>query len=138
LKTLSDTRDRPIFSPNRRPPPPAVAINATPKAAPPPKRDIERPQFLLVGTISGDNEGFGIFVDAVSKTALRLRVGEAYQGWKLRTVNGREVTLEKDRQAAILALPQHGVARPDGDARLLPADAPASLVGPPAEPLAEH
>jgi general secretion pathway protein N len=106
LANLSNTRERPIFSSSRRPPPPAVASIPAPKAPPPPKPPtVERPQLSLVGTIAGIDEGFGIFVDQITKVALRLKIGEDYQGWKLRSVQGREVTLERDRQTTILSLP---------------------------------
>jgi general secretion pathway protein N len=80
-----------------------------PPPAPPPKLlRIERPQLSLVGTVSGDDERFGIFVDQTTKAALRLRIGEDYQGWKLREVQGRQVTLEYEQQTAILTLSQPG------------------------------
>jgi general secretion pathway protein N len=102
------TRERPIFSPSRRPPPVVVAAPPTPSAPPPPPKlpRLERPQLSLVGTVSGDDERFGIFIDQTTKAALRLRIGEDYQGWKLRAVQGREVTLEYEQQSAILTLPQ--------------------------------
>jgi len=110
LVKLSITRERPIFSPSRRPPPVVIAAPpASPAPPPPPKLPrVERPQLSLVGTVSGDDERFGIFVDQTTKAALRLRIGEDYQGWKLRAVQGREVTLEYEQQSAILTLPQPG------------------------------
>jgi len=109
LTALSGTRDRPIFSATRRPPAPAAAPAAAPKVAAAPKpRERERPQLNLVGTIAGGDEGFGIFLDQSTKAALRLKVGEDYQGWKLRSVQGREATLEKDQQVFTLELPQPG------------------------------
>jgi hypothetical protein len=108
LATLTTTRDRPIFSPSRRPPPPAVA--PTPVVAAPPPRPkpikVERPQLALVGTILGSEQSFGIFVDQTTKAALRLRIGEEYQGWRLREVAAREVTMEHDEQTTVLSLPQ--------------------------------
>jgi general secretion pathway protein N len=107
LTTLSNTRERPIFSPSRRPPPPAVAPVAVVAAPPPPKpARVERPPLSLVGTISGSEQSFAIFVDESTKAALRLKIGEEYQGWRLRTVAAREVTLEHDEQTAVLTLPQ--------------------------------
>jgi hypothetical protein len=111
LATLSNTRERPIFSSSRRPPPPAVAsvsVAKTPAPPPPKPPTVERPQLSLVGTIAGSDESFGIFVDQTTKTAMRLKLGENYQGWKLRSVQGREVTLERDQQTTILSLPQPG------------------------------
>jgi hypothetical protein len=107
LATLTTTRDRPIFSPSRRPPPPAVAP-APVAAAPPPRPKpvkVERPQLALVGTIAGSEQSFGIFVDQTTKAALRLKVGEEYQGWRLRDVAPREVTLVRDEETTVLSLP---------------------------------
>jgi hypothetical protein len=125
LNQLSGTRDRPIFSSSRRPPPSAVAAEASLKP-PPRKKEIEPPQLSLVGTIASGDEGFGIFLDQSTKTALRLKVGEDYQGWKLRAIQGREVTMEKDERAAVLTLPQPGGAQSSGAVRLLPVSAVGS------------
>jgi hypothetical protein len=109
LAKLSSTRDRPIFSPSRRPPP-VVAAEPTPAAPPPPprKKEMQPPPLSLVGTIASEEEGFGIFLDQSTKQALRLKLGEDYQGWKLRMIRGREVMMEKDQQEAILTLPSPG------------------------------
>jgi general secretion pathway protein N len=134
LSALSGTRDRPIFSSSRRPPALAVAPAAAPKllaAAPPKPREPERPPLSLVGTIAGGDEGFGIFLDQSTRSALRLRIGEDYQGWKLRSVQGREATVEKDQQAVTLALPQPGPAQP-GLAQPGLAQAASELRPPPA------
>jgi general secretion pathway protein N len=128
LASLSNTRERPVFSPSRRPPPLAIAAPPPTREPPPPPRPprAERPELSLVGTIAGDDESFGIFVDQTTKAALRLKVGEDYQGWKLRAVEGREVTLEHDRQTATLSLPQPGTLMPGPALPRLKADsAPA-------------
>jgi len=109
LTSLSGTRERPIFSPSRRPPPPAVVAIPVAKDSPPPMPPrVERPQLSLVGTIAGDGQSFGIFVDQTTAAALRLKLGEDYQGWRLQAVQGREVTLERDQHTTILSLPQPG------------------------------
>ncbi len=110
------TRDRPIFSRSRRPPPSAAAPVIAPKVVALPKpMEPERPKLTLVGTIASDEEGFGIFVDQSTKAVLRLKVGEDFQGWKLRSVQGRETSLEKDQQVVTLALPQPGVGQVTGE-----------------------
>ncbi len=115
------TRDRPIFSPSRRPPATAVAPVAVPKLAAVPKpREPERPQLTLVGTIASDEEGFGIFLDQSSRAVLRLKVGEEFQGWKLQSVQGRETALEKDQQVVTLVLPQPGVGQVTSEVPLPP------------------
>jgi general secretion pathway protein N len=127
LTSLSGTRDRPIFSSSRRPPAPAVAPAVVPKVAAVAKpREPERPALSLVGTIAAEDEGFGIFLDQSTKAALRLKVGEDYQGWKLRSVQGREATLEKDQQVVTLALPQPGVGQAGSEARNEVRQPPAS------------
>jgi general secretion pathway protein N len=75
----------------------------------------------LLGTIASDDEGFGIFLDQSTKAVLRLKVDEDYQGWKLRSVQGREVTLEKDQQLVTLALPQPAVGQAASEVRPPPA-----------------
>jgi hypothetical protein len=113
LKQFSVTRERPIFLASRRPPAPAVTASVAPKAIVPPKpKEPERPQLSLVGTISGDEDKFGIFVDQVTKAVVRLKVGEDFQGWQLRSVQGQEAALEKNQVVVILVLPQPGVSQP--------------------------
>jgi hypothetical protein len=113
LSQFAVTRERPIFSPSRRPPAPAVTPTIAPRVvAVPRSKEPERPQLTLVGTIAGDEEGFGIFLDQTSKGVIRLKIGEEFQGWKLRSVQGRETALEKDQQIVTLALPQPGLGTP--------------------------
>ena len=97
-----------------------IAETAPVKAAPR-KKEIEPPQLSLVGTIASIDEGFGIFIDQSTKAAVRLKVGEDHQGWKLRQIRGREVTMEKDDRSAVLTLPQPGGQ--DGEVRLVPVSA---------------
>jgi general secretion pathway protein N len=123
LAALSGTRERPIFSSSRRPPPAiALAPVVKPAAVAPKPKEPERPKLSLVGTIASGTERFGIFVDQSTKLALRLRMGDDYQGWKLRSVQGREATLEKDQGAVILALPEPGASPPASDVRSPPSN----------------
>jgi general secretion pathway protein N len=126
LRTLSATRERPIFSPSRRPPPAAVvAIPAepAPQAAPRPVV-AERPALALVGTIVGEGERIAIFYNSTTRTTMRLRLGETDDaGWKLVAVDARTTLLEKGPQSVTLALPVPGetpagvpASRPAGNA----------------------
>jgi hypothetical protein len=114
LKSLSATRDRPIFSPSRRPPP---AVVAAPRSEPPrpavrPPEPLEQPRLTLLGTVVGGARPIGVFIDETTKDVVRLRTGEGHRGWDLRSVRGREVTLEKNRREVIVALPPPGVTAP--------------------------
>lgn len=107
LSTLTVTRERPIFSPSRRPPaaPVIAAPPAPPRAAPPPVvLPPARPELAFVGAIAGDSEGFAIFIDSASKV-VRLRIGQSRDGWVLKSVTGREATLQRDQQTAVFSLP---------------------------------
>jgi len=107
LKLLTATRERPIFSPSRRAPAPVVAgpPPAQPVAPPSPPPPPERPRLTLIGAIAGPDGGIAVIVDEGTRDVIRLRTGENHNGWVLRSVHGREATLEKDRETMLLALP---------------------------------
>jgi hypothetical protein len=110
LGLLSATRDRPLFSPSRRPPAPAVVAEPyvpPPKPAPPPEPD--HPLLSLVGTIVSESGGIGVFVDQLTTNLVRLKTGEGHAGWVLRSVRGREAIFEKDQETVTLALPPPSV-----------------------------
>jgi hypothetical protein len=108
LAKLSSARERPVFSSSRRPPPSPVVLDTTVARPPPPPPEsppVERPQLSLVGTIvANDDQSFGFFIDQTTKAALRLKIGEDHLGWKLSSVQGGEVTFERDQQTTILSL----------------------------------
>src|SRR5580704_14002929 len=115
LQQLSATRQRPLFAPSRRPPPPVVAYQLASAPPPPPPKpsEPEKPRLSLVGTIAGGPEGIGVFQDlASSGSVLRLKMGEGHDGWVLRTVQRREVTLQKGSQTAVLTLPLPEMSKP--------------------------
>ncbi len=108
LKDLSGTRERPIFSPTRRPPSPPAPMFTVAAASRPVEPD--RPSLRLVGTIAGDREGFGIFLDQTSNKAIKLRTGQSHDGWILRRIGRREALFERKDKTAVLALPVSGAA----------------------------
>ncbi|MFZ3249291.1 MAG: hypothetical protein WCF66_20935 [Pseudolabrys sp.] len=121
LSKLSMTRDRPIFSPSRRPPPPPVVM---PVIAKPVERakpaEPENPPLVLVGTVVGEDSGIAVLVEQATENVVKLRVNESHQGWTLRSIQGREVTFQNDRKSSVLAL-----APPGGSGE--PASAQAAL-----------
>jgi general secretion pathway protein N len=107
VKSLSATRERPIFLPSRRAFAPAIAGPPAPPqlAAPSAPKEPDRPRLALVGAVVGDAEGIAVFLDQTNQAIVRLRTGENHSGWILRSVRGREATLQKDRETVLLALP---------------------------------
>ena len=101
LSALTATRERPLFTPSRRAPAPAVAgpVAAAPALPPPPPpAEPDRPQLVLVGAIANGSEGIAVFLDQATNNVIRLRTGQDHSGWVLRSVKGREATLQKDQQ----------------------------------------
>jgi general secretion pathway protein N len=121
LSALTATRDRPIFSVSRRPPPRAVAgPRIEPVAAPAaPAPVIEHPALALIGAVVGDRDAIAVFQDRGTHAIVRLRQGETHAGWLLSSVLRREVTFTRDDRSEIMVL-----QRPDGPAA--PGAAPAA------------
>jgi len=112
MSLLSVTRERPIFSPSRRPPPAAVANVPKVEPAPPPAPNAPgpiHPLLTLVGTVASDKEGIGVFLDRATNNMVRLRTGEGHDGWILRAVRVREVTLQNGVLTETLSLPPPGL-----------------------------
>jgi general secretion pathway protein N len=105
LGMLSATRDRPIFSPTRRPPAVVAAVDAPPAKAAPPPAEPDHPLLTLVGTIVGGPTSMAVFLAPTTPDVIRLKTGQDYGGWVLRSVGRRETSFEKDRRIAVVALP---------------------------------
>lgn len=99
MASLTATRERPIFSPSRRPPP-VTAPQQSMRGNEP-----NRPLLALVGTVAATPVGIAIFRDELSKNIVRLQTGESHSGWTLTAVNAREVTLLHGRETAVLVIP---------------------------------
>jgi general secretion pathway protein N len=110
LRLLSVTRERPLFSPSRRPPAPAVvAAPYMPPPAPIVKAaEPDHPLLSIVGTIVGETAGIGVFIDEATHDVIRLKTGQDHDGWVLRSIQGRDAVFEKDRRKATLTLPVPG------------------------------
>jgi general secretion pathway protein N len=112
LGELSETHARPLFSPSRRPPAPAVVAALPPlpvKPASPIKPEPDHPLLTLVGTTVGEAVEIGVFIDQASHDVIRIRAGEAHGGWTLSAISGRAAMFEKEGyRAATLVLPAPG------------------------------
>jgi hypothetical protein len=106
LSRLSNTRDRPIFSPSRRPPPhPAPVAIVRPVT---PQIEPERPPFRLLGTVVGKSDGIAVVIEQATGAIVNLHTDESRQGWILRSVHGREVTLQRGGESSVLAMAPPG------------------------------
>jgi general secretion pathway protein N len=86
IELLNATRERPIFSPTRRPPRPAVPAapaEAVKIVAPPAEPD--RPSLNLVGIVAGAGEAYAVFINNTTHDIVRLKTGEGQDGWILRS-----------------------------------------------------
>jgi general secretion pathway protein N len=112
LSDLNETAARPLFSPSRRPPPPPVlaAVASSPvKLGPPAKPEPNHPLLTLLGTTVGDLVEIGVFTDEVSHDVVRLKAGEAHEGWTLSAISGHAAIFQKQGYpAAMLSLPAPG------------------------------
>jgi general secretion pathway protein N len=109
LTSLTLTRDRPLFTPTRRPPAAPVAYVEPPRpVAMPTPAAPELPRLTLIGVVLGEKDGIGIFLDGATREVIRLRKNEGHSGWILRSLQGREATLEKDTSTAVLVIPPPG------------------------------
>jgi general secretion pathway protein N len=109
LQALSATRERPIFSPSRRPPVAAadpVYVPEPPAVVKP--ADPEHPSLSLIGTVKGGAQELGIFLSQTNNEVIRLHIGEATDGWTLRSVDRRQTILEKEKQEVTLEIPAPG------------------------------
>lgn len=108
LNELRTTLDRPIFSPSRRPVvPPRTTLPPAEIAAPPPPPPPDEPvNLVLIGTVANGAESIAVFVDPATRSAIRLRVGEAYNGWVLREIRGRDASMEKGDRIEPLSMPR--------------------------------
>jgi general secretion pathway protein N len=113
VSMLNATQERPLFAPSRRPPPPPAVAEAAPPPPPPTPplpAEPEKPQFTLVGTVTGEPQGIAVVRDQTTSALVRVRAGETISGWSLRSVDSRAMTVEKDRQVVTLTLPAPGNA----------------------------
>lgn len=146
LSRLSETRNRPPFSPSRRPPKPVVVVaKPVAPAAPPPKPpEPVTSQLSLVGTIVSARGGVGLFVNAADKSTIRLKTGENHKGWILRAIEPHQAELANGLDRVVLKLPPPDmktvaaapVAPSAGTAQAQSMPAPASpMTAPPGTPM---
>jgi hypothetical protein len=106
LEDLSTMRERPLFSPSRRPPPEAqVAVVAPPPPPPPqPQPATPPPNLLFFGTFESANEiGATIQVIPGEKPAI-VRFGSYINGWRVVEISRLRLVLALNEQTAVFSL----------------------------------
>jgi general secretion pathway protein N len=112
LRALSATRERPLFSPSRRPPAPVIAEAPTPAAPTIPivskPAEPENPPLVLMGTVVSSEKRVAIVFNRTTRQVIRVREGAEEQGWRVRLVSPRSAVVEKDDRSVTLDLPNPG------------------------------
>ncbi len=100
LDRLSATRERPLFSPTRRPtpPPPPPPPEAAPVAVVP-----QPPNVQLFGIVM-DDQGARAIVRAGSEKVDRVQIGDDIGGWTVSQIEGRRLVLSLDGRFATFTL----------------------------------
>jgi hypothetical protein len=99
---LSATRDRPLFSPTRRPPPPPPVAEA--ESAPPPAPP---PAVLFSGVIMDAKGAVAIIRPDANGRAMYVHAGDVVAGWKVGQIERRKLTLSLDGRSASFTLFDH-------------------------------
>lgn len=100
LDRLSATRERPLFSPTRRPtpPPPPPPPEAAPVAVAP-----QPPNVQLFGIVV-DDQGARAIVRSGTENVDRVQIGDDIGGWKVSQIEGRRLVLSLDGRFATFTL----------------------------------
>jgi general secretion pathway protein N len=100
LDRFSATRERPLFSPTRRPTaplPPPPPESAPVAVVPPP------PNLQLFGIVM-DDEGARAIVRSGAEKVDRVQIGDDIGGWKVAQIEGRRLVLSLDGRFATFTL----------------------------------
>jgi len=97
LDRLSATRERPLFSPTRRPPPPPPPVVVAPEPPPPPPPP---PDVALFGIVMDGDEAHAVVRAGPAAKIMRVRVGDDIGGWKVAQIDGRRLILSLDDRIA--------------------------------------
>jgi hypothetical protein len=97
LDRLSATRERPLFSPTRRPPPPPPPVVVAPEPPPPPPPP---PDVALFGIVMDGDEAHAVVRAGPAAKIMNVRVGDDIGGWKVAQIEGRQLVLSLDDRIA--------------------------------------
>ena len=101
LKDLSATRERPLFAPSRRrppPPPPAHVAHVAPEHPP------ETPRMVLTGIIVKSSETIVVLRNIATSESISLRSGESVGPWRVKALSDHSVVLSDGTKEFTLEL----------------------------------
>ncbi|MBR0871345.1 hypothetical protein JQ633_13335 [Bradyrhizobium tropiciagri] len=102
LQQLNATKDKPLFTPTRRPPPKPVAPVARQEPPPPPAPP---PSVVVLGIVSENGSGrAAIRAAGTSDKVLRVRAGDDVGGWKVERVESRRLVLTQGERSVDFAM----------------------------------
>ena len=96
IDRLSAIVERPLFAPNRRPPPPA---SITMPPSPP-----EPPSLTLLGVVIDAGGARAIVQAGPGNQIMRVRVGDEISGWKVTDIEPRQLVLSLDSGIATFTM----------------------------------
>jgi hypothetical protein len=97
LDRLSATRERPLFSPTRRPPPPPPVVAAAPEPPPPPAPP---PNVALFGIVMDGAQAHAVVRAGPAENIMRVGIGDDIGGWKVAQIEGRSLVLSLNGRIA--------------------------------------
>lgn len=103
LDDLRQTRERPLFSTTRRPPPKVDLAQAM--APPPPPPPIIPPAVTLIGVVLGTSEHAVIVQEKAAGKPIRVAVGQDIDGWRVDSIKPRSFILKNGDRAVTLTFP---------------------------------
>jgi hypothetical protein len=120
LERMSNTRDRPLFSPTRHPPAPPPVVAVAPPPPPPP------PDVALLGVVMDGEDARAVVRTGPAAKILRVGIGDDIGGWKVGQIEARQLVLLLDGRTATFTMFTGSNAKPPANsgAAGLPSDAP--------------
>jgi hypothetical protein len=105
LDRLSETRDRPVFAPSRRPPPPpalpavAAHVERAPQAVP-----VSPPGVALFGIVVGEQGARAFIATGAAGQIIGVRPGDDVAGWTVSAITQRNLVLSYAERSATFTL----------------------------------
>lgn len=123
LEELKATRERPLFSPRRRPDEAVVALPETPVTQAPP----ETAPFDLTGVVMGEDRAVAILHNRETQETVHLHQGETAQSWSVAEIAQRHVVLRNEGRQVRLQLFEPKPEGADGEAAAHPVPRPPTI-----------